>query len=166
MDWTSPMATKKTLLQNLNRFDRIVNTDDGTPTDFFMRILQGSTGVTNDLQKAVTALDAFEIDTTDPIEGGPVKLADVAGKIVITHKDSGVTAGAKGTAKKVAVVTVDVKGHVTALTEVDIDFTVEVEDEGVSLGHFEKVNFAGAGVTATDAGGGVALVTMAHGARA
>lgn len=43
---------------------------------------------------------------------------------------------------------------------------IEVEDEGVSLGGgpFSTLNFTGAGVTATDAGGGVADVTIPGGA--
>lgn len=40
---------------------------------------------------------------------------------------------------------------------------VIVEDEGVSLGSFTTLNFAGAGVTATDAGGGVATITIPGG---
>lgn len=35
-----------------------------------------------------------------------------------------------------------------------------VKDEGTSLGTFTAINFAGSGVTATNAGGGVALVTI------
>lgn len=38
--------------------------------------------------------------------------------------------------------------------------TVNVEDEGVLLGMFTTLNFVGAGVTATDAGAGVADVTI------
>lgn len=41
---------------------------------------------------------------------------------------------------------------------------VEIQDEGVVLpGGFQKVNFVGAGVTATDAGGGVAQVSIPGG---
>ena len=39
-----------------------------------------------------------------------------------------------------------------------------VKDEGTSLGTFTAINFAGSGVTATNAGGGVALVTIPQGA--
>jgi hypothetical protein len=38
-----------------------------------------------------------------------------------------------------------------------------VEDEGVSLGSFHRLNFSGAGVTASDAGGGEALITIPGG---
>jgi len=148
-------------LQNLTRFDKLVNAD-GTPTDFFMRLLQGKDAITVDIETAVTELSAFEIDTGAPITGGPVAIGSAPG-ISIGHADSGVTAATKGTATKVAVVTVDAKGHVTALTDAAIDFTVEVADEGGSLGIFNAIDFAGAGVTATDAGGGVALVTIPGG---
>lgn len=37
---------------------------------------------------------------------------------------------------------------------------VDVEDEGIALGNFTTLNFVGGGVTATDAGGGVADVTV------
>ncbi len=147
--------------QNLTRFDKLIN-PDGTPTDLFMRLLQSSNLLTNEAQAQIDALTGFTINTTAPIAGGP-KVLGTDPNITLSHADSGVTAGAKGTATKVAVVTVDAKGHVTVLAETAIDFTVEVEDEGGSLGIFQKLNFAGAGVTATDAGGGVALVTIPGG---
>ena len=149
----------RTPLQNLRRFDKIVN-EDGTPTDYFMRLLQGSNGEVSGFGAAIDHLNAFQINTTAPISGGPKTLgADAA--ITIDHANSGVTAGPYGSANKVPIVTVDDEGHVTDATESDV--AVEVEDEGVSLGHFSKVNFTGAGVTATDAGGGVAKVDVPGG---
>lgn len=41
--------------------------------------------------------------------------------------------------------------------------TVDVEDEGVGLGSFTTLDFVGAGVTASDAGGGTALITIPGG---
>jgi len=38
--------------------------------------------------------------------------------------------------------------------------TIDVEDEGTPLGAFDTFNFVGDGVTATDAGGGVATITI------
>ncbi len=43
------------------------------------------------------------------------------------------------------------------------DGSIVVEDEGASLGSFTALNFIGAGVTATDAGGGVADITIPGG---
>ena len=40
------------------------------------------------------------------------------------------------------------------------DNTIDVEDEGVNLGAFSVLNFVGGGVTATDAGGGVAQISV------
>lgn len=37
---------------------------------------------------------------------------------------------------------------------------IGIEDEGISLGEFQTIDFRGAGVTATDAGAGVARVTI------
>jgi hypothetical protein len=148
-----------TSLQNLTRFDKLVN-PDGTPTDFFMRLLQSSNDTTDGFQADINHLGAFEIKTTDPIIGGDHALKDVP-SVTIGHDVSGVTAGTKGSATKVPVVTVDDKGHVTDLTDADV--SINVEDEGGALGDFHTLDFAGAGVTATDAGGGVALVTIPGG---
>ena len=41
--------------------------------------------------------------------------------------------------------------------------TVDVEDEGSAVGTFDTLNFTGAGVTATDAGGGVTDITIPGG---
>lgn len=41
--------------------------------------------------------------------------------------------------------------------------TLDVEDEGISLGNFLRMNFVGAGVTAADAGGGEVTVTIPGG---
>lgn len=43
------------------------------------------------------------------------------------------------------------------------DNTVDVEDEGSAVGTFDTLNFTGAGVTATDAGGGVTDITIPGG---
>ena len=150
-----------TPLQNLTRFDKLIN-PDGTPTDFFMRLLQSSNSTTDGFQSDITHLNKVEIKTVAPIHGGDHALGDV-NEITLSHDASGVSAGSAGTSTKVAVVTVDDKGHVTDLTEISIDFTIEVEDEGVSLGIFEKLNFVGSGVTASDAGGGVADITIPGG---
>jgi len=115
----------RTPLQNLTRFDKLIN-PDGTPTDFFMRLLQNSNILSDETQAAVqtletivAAIEAFSIATTTPITGGPVAIGSAPG-ITIAHDASGVTAGAYGSASNVPVVTVDAKGHVTGISVVAI----------------------------------------------
>lgn len=109
-------------LQNLNLNDKIVN-PDGTPTQFFMRLLQGKNTITEDLQSEVDNLRSINIETDAPINGGPYPFADHEDgdpPLTIGHDDSGVTPGTYGDATHVAQITVDEKGHVTAVADVAI----------------------------------------------
>lgn len=162
-------------MQNLTRFDRLVN-PDGTPTDFFMRLLQNSNILSGDTQTAVeentadiavntadiATIEAFSINTTGPITGGPVPIGSAA-SVTIAHDVSGVTAATYGDAANIPQLTVDARGHVTAAAEVPVVFGIAAQDEGGALGSFTTLNFTGAGVVASDAGGGVAEIAVAGG---
>lgn len=122
----------RTALQNLTRFDRIVN-PDGTPSELFMRILQGKNELSASIQDIVTNLNAIEIDTVAPISGGPIVFADfVQGNapFSLSHGDSGATAGIYGDSGHVAQVTVDAKGHVTLAANVAISGLLTDGDKG------------------------------------
>lgn len=109
-------------LQNLNRHDKIVN-EDGTPTEFFMRILQGKT--TNDVSTAdqlaaitaeLNAIYGAQINTTAPIHGGDL----IRNNPTISHDNSAVVPNTYGDATNVPQFTVDQKGHITGVTLVPI----------------------------------------------
>lgn len=160
----------RTPLQNLTRFDKLINPEDGTPTEFFMRLLQNSNVLTDETVAAVEVLDTevgllqdFAINTTSPIAGGPKTLGGDT-SVTISHEDSGVAAGVYGDATHVAVVTVDDKGHVTDVTEELVSSGVELEEAAapVTGGPFTTLNF-NSGATVTDAGGGVADIDIAVG---
>jgi len=160
----------RTPLQNLTRFDKLINPENGTPTDFFMRLLQNSNVLSDETQAAVvaletvvSALEAFSINTAAPISGGPVALGS-ASEIDLAHDISGVTPSTYGDATHVAQVTVDEFGHVTDVDEIEITAGVSLEEAGVAVagGPFNTLNFA-SGATVTDAGGGVADIDVAGG---
>lgn len=156
----------RTPLQNLTRFDKLV-TPEGTPTDFFMRLLQNSNILVDDTVETVAehtteiaALEAFAINTTSPIIGGPKTLgADTS--ITIAHDDSGVTPDTYGDATHVPQITVNKFGHVTTAAKVAITAGISLKKAGVAVagGPFGTLNFA-AGATVVDAGGGVADITI------
>lgn len=123
----------RSALQNLTRFDKLINPEDGTPTELLLRILQGNNELTNDTQTQVTNLSGIQIVTNSPIAGGPLDFSThVAGDppYEISHEDSGVTADTYGDSTHVAQVTVDAKGHVTGASEVAIDGLLTDGDKG------------------------------------
>jgi len=98
---------------------------DGTPDPYFVRQLQrllDEKADTADLaQEASDTANAAVpqtriIDTTAPLSGG----GDLTADRTLTHDDSGVTADTYGDASNVPQITVDAKGHITAVTEVAI----------------------------------------------
>lgn len=160
----------RTPLQNLTQFDKLINPEKGTPTDFFMRLLQNSNILTDEtvaavdvLETEVAALEAFEIKTTSPIVGGPVALGSAA-EITIAHDASGVVPDTYGDATHVAQVTVDEFGHVTDVDEVLIEAGISLEEAGVAVtgGPFTTLNFA-SGATVVDAGAGTADINISGG---
>lgn len=114
------------------------------------------------------ALAATEVggDGVD-IEPLPAPLSD--GNIALSLTDTGVAPGTYGDATNVAQITVDAKGRITGVTDVPISggggsSGVDVQDEGTPiLTPAATLNFTGAGVTVTDAGGGVAEVNIPGG---
>lgn len=112
----------KDALQNLTRFDPIVN-PDGTPTEFFMRILQGSNGITGDITTEVENLQSIEIETEAPIGGGPFVFADHEDDdppFVISHDAALVVPETYGDATHVPQITVDEFGHVQEIVDIPI----------------------------------------------
>jgi hypothetical protein len=108
----------RTKVSPLDTNERIVDPDTGAPTLQFVRLWQQLFG--NEEGTNTLAGDAVQsrrtINTTSPLAGG----GDLSQDRTITHNNSGVTANTYGDATHVPQITVDVKGHVTGVTNVVI----------------------------------------------
>ncbi len=81
------------------------------------------------------------------------------GSIIATLAATGVNPGQYGSATKIPVISVDVKGRVTSVTTADVSSTsIAVQDEGTNVtSAVTTLNFTGAGVTTTSTGGNVTV---------
>lgn len=110
---------------------------DGTPSAFFVQQWNLLLGFVKDTLASLTEiiarlvrLEAVEIQTTAPIEGG----GNILELDPISHAESGVTAGTYGDATHVAQVTVDEFGHVTDAAEVAISSDAAAYFKGATGG--------------------------------
>lgn len=139
-----------TTLQPLSKNVQIVNSD-GTPTEYFMRLLQERGLLQGNDHDRIGTLEKRKINTTAPLAGG----GDLTADRTLTLADSGVTPGTYGDATHVGQFHVDGHGIVTAASSVPITFgsTLEVDDSvGVVQTNVVKLKFVGATVTAPVAG--------------
>lgn len=132
------MASNITLLQNLDRLQKIVD-DKGIPTQFFIRWLQNRGGALTDLdavitllqqditsledelviiQSDITDLEDIELVAGDYLVGGG--FLGSGGPITFDHDTSGASPGTYGSATNSAQITVDEFGHITGVTDVPI----------------------------------------------
>lgn len=147
-------------MQNLDRNVKIVN-EDGTPTEFFMRILQergiGQDANTTDIQM----LEQRRINTSAPLAGG----GDLTADRTLSMQESGVTPNSYGDATHVPQFTVDSFGRITLAADVPIvaPSVLEVDDSsGTIQTEVVKLKFTG-GVTVTAPAAGEALVDISGG---
>lgn len=107
-------------LQGLTDKFKIVN-PDGTPTLYFINLLQGRGVLTENDHDLLEAIAALDIEASSPITGGGV-LAEAAEldppKIIIGHAESGVVPNTYGDTGFTPKITVDEFGHVTEAEDV------------------------------------------------
>lgn len=111
MVWTLTTTT----LQPLSKNNAIVH-PDGTPTEYFMRILQERGFLQGSDHDRINTLIARRIDTAAPLTGG----GDLSADRTIALDVSGVTAGTYGDATHVASFTVTDKGLLTFAGNISI----------------------------------------------
>lgn len=147
-------------IQPLQDRVQIVNAN-GTPTPFFIRWAKQRQ---IDISEGITAAQAQQLiedwaaarDVTAGVglDGGGNLSAD----ITINLEDTAVTPGVYGDASNIPQITVDQQGRITDIVDIPAaggGGSLEIEDEGVSVETgVTKINFTGAGVTATSPAAG------------
>lgn len=152
-----------TNIQPLQNRVQIVK-EDGTPTDFFIRWAKQrqidiSAGIT--AAEAQALIDAWalarDVNAGVGLSGG----GNLSTDITVDLENTAVTPGSYNSAD----ITVDAQGRITAAANGASVTPLEVEDEGVSVEiATTKLNFIGAGVTATNPAAGEVDVTIPGGA--
>jgi len=144
-----------TTLQPLNKNLKIVE-DDGTPTEYFMRLLQDRGLLQGNDHDTLIELTKRKLNTTAPIQGG----GDLTADRTFSLADSGVIAGVYGDATHVPTITVDAHGLVdtVTLTPISVGSSLTVKDEGTTLtSAATSLNFVGSNVVATAVGAAVTV---------
>ena len=112
------------------------------PDNFDIRVVQSL----ETLKRKVSRLERFDVGSSGSsvtsISGSSV-MSGTSGSVVI-HNVSGVTSGSYNQ------VFVDNYGHVTSGSAISLLEGHIIEEEGTSLSQRSKLNFVGAGITATD----------------
>jgi len=156
-------------IQPLQDRVQIVNAN-GTPTPFFIRWAKQRQ---IDISEGITAAQAQQLiedwaaarDVTAGVglDGGGNLSAD----ITINLEDTAVTPGVYGDASNIPQITVDQQGRITGVVDIPAaggGGSLEIEDEGVSVEtDTTKINFIGAGVTATSTAPGEVEVDIPGG---
>lgn len=156
-------------IQPLQDRVQIVNAN-GTPTTFFIRWAKQRQ---IDISEGITAAQAQDLINTwalarDIIAGvGLDGGGNLSADITINLEDTAVTPNTYGDASNIPQITVDQQGRITSVVDIPAaggGGSLEIEDEGVSVETgVTKINFIGAGVTATSPAAGEVEVDIPGG---
>lgn len=156
-------------IQPLQDRVQIVNAN-GTPTPFFIRWAKQRQ---IDISEGITAAQAQDLINTwalarDIIAGiGLDGGGNLSADITINLEDTAVTPDIYGDATNIPQITIDQQGRITSAVDIPISPSgspLEIEDEGVSIEtDTTKINFIGAGVTATSTAPGEVEVDIPGG---